>query len=435
MNLKNALANHQFEFPRVPDGGDGALARVCDLIERTFADSTAPRPPALEDLAFIRRMVYTHFRHLGTLDGLHKRHLRRVPWFLFTEDPEAGPPFAAPLADDAGFCQAWMKWLHHEHTLRTSAGSRVLPSLIHNLLLHDPTQHPAPDGLRFWRNGLDAIWPHLHQPGLLLWRDRCRDYRLLEPEGPVLFAQRLYRGELPFLELCDRYGITGEVINGHFVRRGLDALLQLMAGYADEQHGLSVLQLQKFLHGFRDHQGQLQRFDSHFASRLAEALLHPFRYHEAETPMRNLLRDFLVSYLGDPRVTPAAWHDISPRARKVMLAWLAGRPTRIDDRLWMFLQEAARQLADLEPDLVRIGRSRTPDTSLLNRVAQRLHSIRGVAEFFDLVEVIDLGNAMEAILDQLRNDAPREPDTADRLLTILNDLRTIVTDVLGESHR
>ncbi|MBF0179716.1 MAG: Hpt domain-containing protein [Magnetococcales bacterium] len=410
MSLKVSLAHHLYAFSLPPHlTVEWKTARAAEEIDRLFASLANARPIERESREKNRERILDHFRQHRSLAGLPLRFLRQAPWFLFETDAEGARP-----VDDPEFRAAWRAWFVGHATTGTAI------SLLHNLLLHAPGQ----EQVAFWKEDLERLLAQGKHPQLAAWKERCERFHLLEPDGPMTFASALYRGEATLHELCQQAGLQGDLATGGFVRRGLTHLLEMMGRYA-EKDGLRHEELKTLLHGLRDQQGRFRTLVSGFATRLAEVLLRPFQDREAETKLRNMVRDFLLGYLGDPRTHPAAWQGVPPEARAVILAWLAGRPKQIDDKLRLFIQEANRQLADLETDLYQMqsqGQA-TPDP-VLQRAMQRLHGIVGVAEFFNLFDVIELSHAMETTLGGLRaRSIPWSAGLPERLIREHGELR------------
>ncbi|MBF0295712.1 MAG: Hpt domain-containing protein [Magnetococcales bacterium] len=420
MSLKVSLAHHLYAFSLPPHlTVEWKTARAAEEIDRLFATLSHARPLERLTREQHREMVMDHFRQHRSLAGLSARVLKQVPWFLF--DAEAD---GSRLTDDPAFRQAWRAWFAGHATTGT------LIALLHNLLLYAPAQ----EHMEFWKEDLQRLLAQGNHPQLAAWKERCERFHLLEPEGPMAFANALYRGETTLHALCQQAGLQGDLATGGFVRRGLTHLLERMGRYA-EKDGLRHEELKNLLHGLRDQQGRFRTLVSGFATRLAEVLLRPFQNQEAETQLRNLVRNFLLGYLGDPRTHPAAWQAVDPAARAVILAWLAGRPKQVDDKLRLFIQEANKQLAELETDLYQIQNQgpTTPDP-VLQRAMQRLHGIVGVAEFFNLIDVIELSHAMETTLGGLRvKTLPWSVALAARLIQEHGELREQFNLLHGEN--
>ncbi|MBF0418300.1 MAG: hypothetical protein HQL86_08640, partial [Magnetococcales bacterium] len=166
---------------------------------------------------------------------------------------------------------------------------------------------------------------------------------------------------------------------------------------------------------------------------LAEILLRPFIDREPDAPLKNLVRAFLVKNLGDPRTHPAAWQAVDPKARQVITLWLSGRPSRVDDKLWMFVEEANKLIAGLEKDFYQIkNQSSAVSPNLLQQALQRLNAIVGVAQFFQFFEVINNCKSIEATLHRIQQQPTvQNPHLADELFDRLGLLQTAVRDVPG----
>ncbi|MBF0191953.1 MAG: hypothetical protein HQL99_12565 [Magnetococcales bacterium] len=418
MSLKRALIHHQYTFffpMQMPIGGK--LARAEEKIAEQLAALPLTRTPDVEDRQIGLERVIGHIQETGTLSGLSRKDLKRMPWFLF-EDLGDG----RTLADDPGVLRQWGEWLD------ANPGSGTVSALVHNVLLN----HPQDGQLAFWKKLIEKHLARSRQPNLVVWKQRCERFHLLDPDGPQRLAETLYRGEATYYEFCQAAGLSGDLARNGFVRKGLDRLLVMMGRYADS-NGLQTEQLQSLLNGFRDQQGRFLQIVSGFTTRLAEVLLRPFQDREAETRLRNLLRDFLIKNLGDPRTHPAAWHAVDPKARQVIMQWLVGRPARIDDKLWMFVQEANKQMVGLENDLYQLKhRLDATPLNVLHQSIQRLNAIMGVAEFFNLFEVIQLCQAMEAILIPFRDKTvPMDLPLIDALIVQHGRLQDAIRDVPG----
>ncbi|MBF0273103.1 MAG: hypothetical protein HQL98_13720 [Magnetococcales bacterium] len=395
----------------------GKLARAEEKIAERLAALPLIRTPDVEDRQIGLERVTDHIRETGTLSGLSRKDLKRMPWFLFETLGDG-----RTLADDPGVLRQWEEWF------AANPGSGTLSALVHNVLLH----YPQGGQLAFWKNLIEKHLVHSRQPSLMAWKERCERFHLLDPDGPQRFAETIYRGEVTYYDFCQAAGLSGDLARNGFVRKGLDRLLVMMGRYADS-NGLQTEQLQTLLNGFRDQQGRFMQIVAGFTTQLAEVLLRPFQDREAETRLRNLLRDFLIKNLGDPRTHPAAWHAVDPKARQVIMQWLVGRPARIDDKLWMFVQEANKQMVELENDLYQLKhRLGATPLNVIPHAIQRLNAIMGVAEFFNLFEVIHLCQTMESVLITLRDKTVlADVPMIDALIVQHGRLQDAIRDVPG----
>ncbi len=360
------------------------------------------------DLEESRRLVTAHFREHGTLDGLSKRLLKRVPWFLFSSVAEE-----SPLASHEGFVRAWLVWLDRQ------SNSSILQALLHTFLIY----YPKPVSL--WGTEIkDRLQKSMRSP-LRALLDRCVQFRLLDPDGPSVFATHFYQGNVPLRDLCVSLGFTSDITNHGFVQAGLDHLLQYLR-HATEI-GLSLTQLRAILDNVCDQEGNLPRFTNHFPSQLADALLEPFEQQRAEPGLRGFLRDFLLTHFGDPRVQVAAWSKVSPTAKGVMLGWLSGSYAhREDARFKMFMQEIAKQLPTMEHDVRRLQQGSAKESiQRVRAVLHALHSIAGVAAFFGLTDLMEIGAKLEEQLLPLR-DGMNTATNMDAILLGLDNIRDLI---------
>ncbi|MEO5345499.1 MAG: EH signature domain-containing protein [Magnetococcus sp. YQC-9] len=291
----------------------------------------------------------------------------------------------------------------------------------------------TPQQLTLLHPVLLAAIANSRHPKWQLWKDRCDRFHLLSLDGPDRLAGRIYQGSLTFENFCQEAGFVGELATGGFVQRSLARLLIRLEGYADPKNGLKFEQLKALLHGLRDQQGRFLQILPGFKAQLAERLLTPFVDREPETNLKNLVRDFLVKNLGDPRTHPAAWQAVDSRARQVITVWLSGRPARVDDKLWMFVEEANKQIAGLEQDFYQIkGHASAVPPHLLVQAKNRLNAIIGVAQFFQLFEVINTCKTIESTLQRIAQRlVVEDPHLIDELFHRLGLLQTALRDVPG----
>lgn len=73
-----------------------------------------------------------------------------------------------------------------------------------------------------------------------------------------------------------------------------------------------------------------------------------------------------------------------------------------EEVLQLFVEESREHLAGIEDDLLAMESMDGLDEDLVNRVFRTLHTIKGGAGFFDLVNLQNLAHSMENILDLIR---------------------------------
>ena len=75
-----------------------------------------------------------------------------------------------------------------------------------------------------------------------------------------------------------------------------------------------------------------------------------------------------------------------------------------EEVLQLFVEESREHLAGIEDDLLAMESMDGLDEDLVNRVFRTLHTIKGGAGFFDLINLQNLAHSMENILDLIRKN-------------------------------
>ncbi|MBF0164568.1 MAG: hypothetical protein HQM01_08750 [Magnetococcales bacterium] len=418
MSLKRALFAYQqaASVPvNLPVGSRVALAE--QRLAALFAQSDFTRIPTEDHQSGLLRVAEWIARHDG-IDGLTRKDLKKMPWFLFEDLGEGMTLAALPEV-----LPAWLVWF------RQHPSSGTLSVLLHQVLLKPLTT----EQLALLHPVLQEAIAGSRHPKWQLWKERCDRFQLLSLDGPERLAEGIYQGGLTFEKICQEAGLTGELVTGGFIQRTLARLLIRMRHYADRNAGLKLEQLKALLNGLRDQQGRFLQILPGFKAQFAEILLHPFIDREPEANLKNLVRDFLVKNLGDPRTHPAAWQAVDPKARQVITVWLSGRPARVDDKLWMFIEEANKQLVGLEKDFYQIkSQSAAVPPNLLVQARHRLNAIVGVAQFFQLFDVINTCKTIESTLNRIaQRPVVEDAHLLDELFDRLGLLQTALRDVPG----
>ena len=87
-----------------------------------------------------------------------------------------------------------------------------------------------------------------------------------------------------------------------------------------------------------------------------------------------------------------------------------------EEVLQLFVEESREHLAGIEDDLLAMESMDGLDEDLVNRVFRTLHTIKGGAGFFDLINLQNLAHSMENLLDLIRKD---ELDTTKYIVSSL----------------
>lgn len=100
-----------------------------------------------------------------------------------------------------------------------------------------------------------------------------------------------------------------------------------------------------------------------------------------------------------------------------------------DELLREFLIETKENLDNLDAELLALETS-PGDSSLINSIFRRLHTIKGVCGFLDFSKLESVSHAGETLLDELRNSRVAVDDNVINLLLRLCDaIRTIVAEI------
>ena len=91
-----------------------------------------------------------------------------------------------------------------------------------------------------------------------------------------------------------------------------------------------------------------------------------------------------------------------------------------------FLKEAADRLKDLEKGLLNIEQGRDPDASV-RLIFRGFHGLKGISAYVNAREIIDLTNAGETLLTQVRDDrVPFRAEWVDILLGCHDELKKLL---------
>jgi two-component system chemotaxis sensor kinase CheA len=111
------------------------------------------------------------------------------------------------------------------------------------------------------------------------------------------------------------------------------------------------------------------------------------------------------------------------------IIWTICMSIEQDDLLTDFLVESKENLDHLDEELL-ILEANPRDKEVLNAIFRRLHTIKGVCGFLDLVKLESVSHAGETLLSALRNGERDVDDTIiTLLLTLVDAIRTILSEI------
>lgn len=352
-SLKHSLA-HWTGLPSIERTFEPRMTRTAaSNVEKLFGD-LPPKAPSTYDLRTLHREVEGCWRRERSLDRLETRDLRRVPWILFypprkgnrTDDTDYGTAenvnsqidlFSSP-ASLAGNGTEWLGAevpVIREYGRWLSAGRRTrsVLALLHEFLRVYPLALPTFRELcRVLQDGMDRS-SSAPPPSLRRWRQRCRDFGLLEAGGAGAFVQKLLSAaDTPEDVLCQA-GLDAGLARCGFLESGIRARLPHAESLLKDGR-LDDLQLRRLLtlleepvggSGDRVTGDRRLRFDDGSMRRdIATALLRSFAERGAERETRERLQPFFLGHFGDPRLRSGkrGWAGIPEEIRRVVIRWL-----------------------------------------------------------------------------------------------------------------
>ena len=301
-------------FPRIVEAFEPRHARKASTRILRRLEGTHPRRPEPYDLEDLYRRVSAIWRRDQSLDRIAPRDLRRVPWILFF-----GPSRPNWLGADRNMVTQFGQWL--SGGVRSSS----VRSLLHEFLRIYPAELDTFENVRRFLShaigGSESL-----PPSLLRWRQRCRDFGLLDADVGLSFVSNLVvsASDEPNAVLRQA-GLDAGLETSGFLRSGIRKFLpraklllqQNWLGANPLGHLLELLELN----------GRLRFGERSIRKEIAVSLLSPFLSRQAPPKIEERLRPFFLQHFGDPRL-PSGWHNwigIPDDVRRVMIRWLVER--------------------------------------------------------------------------------------------------------------
>ncbi|WP_457572507.1 EH signature domain-containing protein [Desulfovulcanus sp.] len=270
-----------------------------------------PKPPTVENLEEVYKIIQEHFADRNTLNGLSPRYLRRAPWILFSL------PHNAPgeLGRNKSFTLNYLNWIASQRT------SNAANALLTTFLKEYPISIQTFD---LWRKGIKELLKNTKNSILRLAKNRCNKFYLLEKDGPQRFCELLLNSKMDPDDLLTEAGLTGQLGIQGFIFSAYMNLLQkiyqsLNTGQTQPELLNKLFKLSKS-NEEGDNKNNL-RF-SRGAKELAETLLLPYAEGKAPMAHRENIQNFLVTHLGDPRIKKTGWVGINEKAMQIIFSWL-----------------------------------------------------------------------------------------------------------------
>ncbi len=354
-SLKDSLM-HWTGFPPLERSFEPRKTRrAAAKAEQLLGEAGRPRAPANYDLSALHCRVVECWRRDHSLAQLAPRDLRQLPWILFY--PPQGKT-ADWLGAEPAVLQEYGRWLCKK------GSSRPALVLLREFLRVYPTALSTFNDLRRLLQGAVQDGTSPPPPSLRQWRQRCRDFGLLDSDGAAEFVQRLMLAEDAPKDFLRQAGFDVGLAHCGFLKSGILGRLPRAWAPRGEQLGRLLALL--------TYDGRLRFDDLVVRAKTADALLHPFAERPADPALPALkkrLQPFFLRYFGDPRLPSGkhGWAGIPDTTRSVVIRWLNERALEqffqlvketALDRHWRFREAFWRAFLRLSPDIwFVLGRS------------------------------------------------------------------------------
>jgi len=307
--LKDLLKYWRFPALRLEE--PKTLNETWNRCKEQFLHIRPSEPPRVElDQLFLDVREYFN-RHRG-LAGLDRRSLRLTPWILFTYPKPPGE-----LGAPKDFMTSYLNWLEE------SRDSRALGALFHVMLKIYPKALPT---FELWLKGLRKLMQSASSRRLAEAWQRCRQFHLLDTDGPQLFIKRFIESNMEMGGFLEDAGLTGELEQRGFIKAVYMELLRLVDSSLRQnqtsEHLEQLLIFLKILSAPATWQNDTWLRFPEAKKELAETLLLPYAEGEAPEEQKEAIREFLVARLDDPRISHGNWAVVDNRAKQVILSWL-----------------------------------------------------------------------------------------------------------------
>lgn len=321
-SLKNSLT-HWFGFPKLERAFAPRRTRASANEVTKRLEHIQPQRPSSYDLEALYKKVVESWERHASIDPLHSRDLRRLPWVLFYS-PQSDTYWQQDLpkgwlGDIPEIVRQYNRWLSANHRPRAAL------SLLHEFLRVYPVELKTFEDLRWLlKNAIeDSSSP---PPSLLKWKQRCLEFGLLTENGSLSFVRNLILSTDDLEESLTKAGLDAGLAGCGFlesgIRKCLPELSRLLA-----QGDLDAAQIDRALR-ILEYRGKLRFEGRPVRMEIAFELLRPFINLNPETEVKELLKLFFLRHFGDPRLPSGRhkWSGVGEPVRRV-----AGLLSRRDD--------------------------------------------------------------------------------------------------------
>jgi hypothetical protein len=285
-----------------------AMPASARAVERLSAQDAAPAVPAQSILDALRRDLKTREKKRNSFSDMTNREFRLVPWLLWSnEDPLAALP-----------------GLLEEVVARAARRKSILRVLIEAWL---QGYRSGADKLREASLAISQLISKVDHGSIVSWRRLDGRLGLFQaPNSPKRFATWLLSsrdtGSADLSIMLKESGFDDPMRAASGYMRAVQDEVLLLAPdtIATSEHSAPTQRILEFLR----HDKRLRFHEPIPAGAVARSLLTPWLRKNADIDeaKRQLVQQFLLAYLGDPRLRPAFWDAAGPEATALMKRWL-----------------------------------------------------------------------------------------------------------------
>ena len=318
LSLRGCLDNWT-GFPKIRGGfGPVKMRRAENEVSKQLGE-VRPRKPPHYDLKDLYSRVVRSWNQDHSLDQIKLGDLRRLPWVLHFPENKGHTRNATWLGANPRVVQEFGNWL--------SSSNKTGPilALLHEFLRVYPSDLGTFDDIRKLLKNCIELGPPPKSPSLRRWRERCREFALLDPDGGHAFVDKLVSASDNPEDILHDAGLDAGLERCQFLRSGICSYLRKVEALLNANR-LESWRLRR-LRALLESKNEL-RFDDYLVrTDIAKALLSPFVNRPPESKIRELLQPFFLHHFRDPRLPSGKhkWAGVQEEFRRVVIRWLVER--------------------------------------------------------------------------------------------------------------
>lgn len=255
--------------------------------------------------------VAAHWRANGSLEGLHRRLARRLPWLIFYPSLEGGILALRGIEPEL------------EKFLSRISRSGQAATIFHLFVRHFPR-----DRENIFEMLISSAKRFLDRKSLSkkisTWKECNDSYYLFHKNGPERLGRELFFEQIELPPASDHRSILfkGELYSSKFLREATLHYLKHIRNALTEDCSESSL-IDRFREFMEPERGQI-RFTT-LLPRCAETFLLPFSDRNCPEELRTKIQSYLIEKLGHPNMASNRWVSVEPKALAVIKRWIVGQ--------------------------------------------------------------------------------------------------------------